>query len=432
MKFWTTGFVLALGAMLPALSHAQEPWVMPGPGYAAPGNLMMPAGMPPSGMMPSGYCPPPAGSGLYDELIPQGSICYDTDSRRDLNFKEAFSNSYVRLDYLSWQITGGRHKLLGAPNSSGADLSGQDTSRLLVASDTNGPRAPAPTWAKVPSLPDNQNMQNGLRGVFGIPTRVGTLESEVFYFEQMDSNVNAGPGVIPGTLQPIIAATTLLRDGLISPNTMILYSEDYQAREKATFFGAESNWIFPALTPNVRTTAEPLVGFRYINFADRLTIQGTDLPDPSDPTTEMNHYIGAITRNNIFGPQFGMRFKTVVGRFDLGCEPKFIVGINRLSEGVSTRQIYSPTEADRADRDTRTEFAPVFDLSASAKLHVSDRFALYVAYDLMVAGGFSRTYNAIDYNSSSTLSDPPQISLRRDLSSFLAQGFAVGGELTFR
>jgi len=385
-----------------------------------------------AGMPPPGY-PLPASNSLYQELVPQqGGVRFDTDSRRDLTFGEAFSNSYVRLDYLSWQITGGRNKLLGAPVSGGFDLSGEDTTKLLVAQDANGARAPTPTAAIVPTLPDYRDNLNGIRGVFGIPTLVGTLESEVFYFENLGNGLNFVPGTIPGTAQRMIGATTLLRDGLPTSSSMILYSENYHAHNSASFFGAETNWIFPAMTPNVRTTAEPLVGFRYISFADKLSIQGTDLPDPNDLTTQLNHYIGSISRNNIFGPQIGMRFKTVVGRFDLGVEPKFIVGINRLDEGVYTRQLYSPTEANRNITDTRTVFAPIFDLSTSAKLHITDRFAVYVAYDLMVGAGFSRSYNAIDYNSSSVPADPPQINLRRNLSSFLAQGFAVGGELTFK
>jgi len=424
MKFWTIRFVLALGVLLPALCFAQEPWIAPGPGYPAPGNP--PAG----GMLPPGYGNP--APGLYEELVPRSRILYDTDSRCDLTFKETFANTYVRLDYLMWQITGGRNALLGAPNSSGADLSGKDPDNLLVASDRNGTRAPSPTYAVVPNLPDNRDILNGLRGVFGIPTRAGTFESEIFYFEQMDNRVAFAPTQTTnsfGFTRPLIAATTLLSNGEVSPSTMILYSDGYQAREKVSFFGAESNWIFPAFLPNVPTTVSPILGFRYVSFQDKMSIAGVDEPDD---TTTLNHYIGSIARNNIFGPQIGLRFSTTVGRLDLNMEPKFVAGINRLSEGVSTRQIYSPTEEDRHDNDTRTVFSPIFDLSFSTKLHLSERFAVYVAYDMMVAGGFSRAYNNVYYNSSSTPSDPPQISLRRGLSSFFAQGFAVGGELTFR
>jgi len=423
MKFWTTGIVFAWGVFLPALGFAQEPWIAPGPGYGPPGAA------------PSSYgYDSPAGD-LYQELVPQSQFRFDNDSRRDLNFGEAFSQSYVRLDYLFWQISGGHRRLLGAPNSSGADLSGNDPDNMLLASDNNGARAPVPTQAVVPNLHGDRDVVNGLRGVFGIPTRVGTLESEVFYFENVNNQVNVSPynsATTTGFTRPVIGATTLLQNGQVSSDTMILYSENYQAVQKSAFFGAESNWIFPALTPNVRTTVSPLLGFRYISFMDRLSISGTDLPDPGDPTTEMDHFIGSIARNNIFGPQIGLRFTTQVGRLDLGVEPKFVAGINRLSEGVNTQQIFSPNEADRNDSRTRTIFAPVFDLSVSAKLHVSDRFAFYVAYDLIVAGGFSRAYDNIYYNSTTSATTPNQISLRPQSTSFLAQGIAIGGELTFR
>lgn len=423
MKFWTTGIVLAWGVLLPALGFAQEPWVAPGPGYGPPGAA------PPA----YGYGSPTGD--LYQELVPQSQFRFDDDSRRDLTFGETFSQSYVRLDYLYWQISGGHRRLLGAPNSSGADLSGNNPDNMLLASDSNGARAPVPTQAVVPSLSGDRDVVNGLRGVFGIPTRVGTLESEVFYFENVNDSTNVfphGSATTSGFNRPVIGATTLFQNGLVTADTMILYSEYYHAVQKTAFFGAESNWVFPALTPNVRTTVSPLLGFRYLSFTDRLNIGGTDIPDPADPTTEMDHYIGSIARNNIFGPQIGLRFTTQVGRLDLGVEPKFVAGINRLSEGVSTRQIFSPTEADRNDARTRTIFTPVFDLSVSAKLHLSDRFACYVAYDLIVASGFSRAYDNIYYNSTTSATTPNQISLRPGSTSFLAQGIAIGGELTFR
>jgi|GEM_PF-1648678 hypothetical protein len=437
MKFWKTSIVLAWGAILPALGYAQDYWVEPA-GYGAP-----------MGAVPQdygyGYCPPGGGGDLYQQLVPESHFRFRNDATCDLSFKEAFSQTYVRLDYLQWQIDGGKNSLLGAPNSSGADLSGRDPNNMLLASDQAGPRAPVPTAAVVPSLPSNHDTLSGLHALIGVPTRVGTWETEMFYFEQLDNGVRVNPYTASNNLGasfPVIAATTLLTDGVISSNNMILYSDSYFARETATFFGAEMNWILPPAVPNVPVTVSPIVGFRYINFGDKLEIGGTDSPNANDPPpvdpnepvepTILNHYIGSIARNNIFGPQFGFRVTTHVGRLDLGVEPKFIAGINRVSEGVYTREIYSPTEDPRASKDQRTEFTPVFDLSLSGKFHVSDRFALYASYEFMLAGNFSRSYRNVYYNSSANIADPPQIGLRSDLASFFAQGFSVGGELTFR
>jgi len=428
MKFWKTGIVLAWGALLPALGLAQEPWITQGSGYGPPG--MPPAGYGPPPTAFEYGAPPPAG--LYQELVPQSQFRYQDDSRPRLTFKEAFSESYIRLDYLFWNISGSDKALLGAPSSSTADLSGKTPNNMLLATDFSGPRAPVPTSAVVPSLRDgNNNDLNGLRGVVGIPTRIGTLETEAFYFENLNNGVVFEPYTRSNGV-PVIAATTLLRNGALSPNTMILYSEDYRAVEKATFFGAESNWILPPLTPNIPLTTSPVIGFRYIHLTDRLNIDGTDIPDPDDLTTTMEHHIGSIARNNIFGPQIGLRFKTNIGRLELGAEPKFVAGINRLTEGVSTRQIYTPTEPNMSYDDSRTVFSPMFDLSLSSKLHLSERFSLYVAYDLIIAGRVSRSYNIIDYDSPVLQSDPTHIGLQRNLDNFIAQGLAIGGELTFR
>src|SRR5690606_7197265 len=138
------------------------------------------------------YCPPSfgaPGSSLYEELLPQHRVRYDEDSRCDLTIAEAFARTRIRLDYLNWSINGGENTLLGAPNSSGADLSGDDPDNMLLAQDSNGPRAPVPTYAVVPSLTGDRENLNGMRAFIAIPTQIGDFEAEVFFLQQLENGL---------------------------------------------------------------------------------------------------------------------------------------------------------------------------------------------------------------------------------------------------
>ncbi|WP_437185614.1 BBP7 family outer membrane beta-barrel protein [Planctomicrobium sp. SH668] len=426
MKFWKTGIVLAWGVLLPALGSAQEPWVTPSPGYAAP----------PGVGAEYGNFPPPPNSQLYEELVPQNRpYYYDDEERRHLTWKEAFSQSYIRLDYLNWNVSGSDNALLGAPVSGGADISGRDPDNMLLASDANGPRAPAPTSAVVPRLDNDYENLSGLRGVFGVPTNAGTFEFEAFYMEPLQNGVKILPYTSSnrlGLTTPVIAATTLFNNGALSPDTMILYSENFFAEQKTTFFGTEANWVFNPFTPGVPVTVSPVLGFKYVNLSDKFKMGGTDIADADDPTTELDHRISSIARNNVFGPQIGLRFATNHRYVNFAFEPKFVAGFNRINEGVYTSQIYSQTEADRSVKDQKTRFSPMLDLQVSSKVNFTDQFAVFIAYDLMFAGNFSRATSNIYYDAPILTTNPSQITLKSDLKNFVAQGLAIGGEFTFR
>jgi hypothetical protein len=415
MTRWTTGILVALSTLLPVLVHAQE-WSPP----------------PPAGFNP--------GPGLYAQLLPDSHLFYDNDSRCDLTAREAFAGSYMRLDWINWNITGADRALLGAPVPANPvtglpyDLTGQ------AALNAQIPKSPLPavdtittrtqTFAVVPTIGDQWENQNGLRGTLGIPTNAGTFEVEALYLAKVNNEVSQPP--FQDTQIPVrtfIGATTLLLNGAPSNTSMILYSESYAARQQTSFFGTEGNWIFNPFVPNIGMTVSPILGFRYIRVNDTLHISGVDHPTS---TTTLNHDISSRDLNDIFGPQIGLKFASTVGRFDFGAETKFVIGLNRVRSTVTTSQIYSATENDRSDEDSRTRFCPIFDLSLSARYHFTDHLSAYIGYDLLVGSGFYRAYDTIDYNSPTSTSNPALIGFRPNPSNFVAHGLSVGGELTFR
>jgi len=433
MKFWTTGILMTLGVLFPTLAFGQGPWGA-------------------SGAPAAGYYDPAfAGGGypgVYDQLLPERNGLDPGDSQfRLLSFREAFAESYLRLDYLHWNISGGDGTLLGAPVSSSTpglpppDLSGRDRNNLLPANDpVTG--SPPLTYAIVPRLGDAFDTLNGLRGTIGIPTNLGTLESEVFYFEQASNTLSIDPYIdtqTPFSTSTIIPATTLFNNGSLSPNRMIVYNDGYSAAQKTTFWGAEANWIFNPTVPNTGLEISPILGFRYLGLDDSLTIAGRNIQSSS---VTLNHMISSLARNHIFGPQIGLRADTMLGPYlEIGVETKFLAGINSMDQSVRTSEIFNPTtssdptqatELPFIDEDHRTRFAPVFDLALTGKLQLSPHFKLFASYEFLLGGGFSRAFKNINYDSPASVTSPPTIRYKSDLQEFMAHGFAVGGEFVFR
>lgn len=435
MNRWTTGIVFALGGLLSAAGIAQDQWEAPS-GH--------PSGSP--AFHPSGFHtgPPgnPAGPPVWhyqrqspdptiEQLLPNQGLLYDTDSRFALDLRETFARSWIRADYLLWSLKGPDGTRLGAPLASDADLDDQGT---FPAIDTLGARIE--TRAFRPDLESAGLSQlNGIRGAFGIPTRVGSLEAEAWNIQQATRSITADP-FLDASLEPpttIIAAVPLLRDGVPSDQRMILFSEDYRTRLQTNLFGAEGNWVFNPVSPNAPIEISPLVGFRYVRLTESLSIAGSDIPDPlNDPETVLDHRIDSRSRNNVYGPQLGLRAVTELGRVTFGAETKVIFGINSTRNMVATEQIFSPEEDPRMEVEGENRFAPMFDLALYSKVQVTERFSLRVAYELLYAGGFTRAFNNIRYDSAPSVTDPPRIGLNVKGRNFYAHGLTIGGELLFR
>ncbi|WP_437201397.1 BBP7 family outer membrane beta-barrel protein [Planctomicrobium sp. SH664] len=436
MNRWTTGIFLALGSLAPTVCPAQGPWAPPGVQQSGYHSMIDSGPAYPQAWGAPQYCPPGNAEQVMAQLVPGGPYCYDTDSRAHLDFSEAMAGSYFRLDYLLWDITDGKGTLLGAPVSSSADLSGQDRNNRLPAVDPiTGPRAL--TSAIVPSIGEaSKNDLNGLRATLGVPMVNGVLEAEIFTLQQAEWNRSIYPFVdqpFSGLTDTQIGATTLLNNGVPVANRMILYSQDYHASLKSDLWGTEGNWVFNPFTPNVPLEWSGIVGFRYLQLKDQLRINGTDIPDPvNDPTNALNHEILSLARNQIFGPQIGLRATTTVSRLQLFSELKLIAGINRVSDSVHTEQIFSSTEANVTDADTVTRFAPMLDLSVYGKFQMNDYLTIFAGYDFLIGGGFSRSYNNIDYNSPGSVTAPSLLGLKHEKDSFMAHGLTLGGELTWR
>jgi len=420
MTRWIAGIVIAFCGLLPAIGVAQTPWDAPGVQQTGFHFQRQPA-------------PGPAwhqqNEHVLYELLPDRH-----PQAVPPKVGEALSQSYVRFDYLLWNLADYDDNFIGAPVlDPSIDLSGEDRVNRLQANDRLlGARQAS---IVVPNLRDfSMESLNGVRGTFGLPTNVGVFEVEGFIIEDSVESQRLEPfeDLVVTTLNTQIPAIPLLDNGMVSNNTMVLFSEGMRVSIATSLMGTEGNWIAKPAHPNTGLDISPIVGFRYIYLNENMAISGQDIPDPlNDPTTILDHRIRSTAQNNVFGPQIGVKASTSWWKFSLGSEFKFLMGINRLKKAVVTDQIFSVTEGRQVSEDQHTRFAPTLDLSVYLRFHASERFTLFAGYDFLFGGGYSRSANNVIYDAAASVTDPPNIRLNNALENFSASGWTVGGEFMF-
>lgn len=436
MTRWLSGIALVVCGLLSVTGQAQDSW--PQSGFPSTGYIGAPGSGPSQQNVwgEGGYYG--GGSDPYAQLRPgQG---YESDRRLGALLGGPVRESWVRFDVLHWSIKGADETLLGAPVAPDTvgtpyDLSGQDRSRRLQALDRITGARPQ-TFGVVPTL--GQSEESGIvgfRGSFGIPTVIGDFEANGFVFEEHNETVKVTPFTDSFAFQnlSLIGAVTMTNDGVIVNDTMILFSEGLKAAHNVDFYGFETNLVNLPFTPNSSLLIRPIVGFRYLNLRDQLTISGQDVPDPlNDPTNVLNHYISSRSQNHVFGPQIGFRAESQMAqRFTLGTDFKLLFGINRIQNRVNTEQIFTMTELPQEDTTEVTRFAPVVDFSVYGRLKAHEYVNLMISYQLLVGDGFSRSYDTINYDASSSVTDPPQIRSKNSLDTFYAHGLVLGVEIVF-
>lgn len=437
MTRWLSGIFILTLAILPATGHAQVP--QPQSGFQNTGYIGASPQSHPGSWGQSPYVPP-AGGAAHAQLLPNdGGWILGPETRLGSLISNNANRSWVRFDFLHWDIKGADGTLVGAPvapQSDGTpyDLTGVDRSNRLNATDRiNGARPQ--TFVVVPRMGQaEENGLNGFRGTIGVPTTIGDFEASAFVLEEFNQTVRVTPFLDTYNFgnNLLIGAVTLLDDGQVVDNVMILFNEGMTTSLSTNFYGLEANWVNNPITPNVGLTIKPIAGVRYLNFKEQLSITGSDRPLPvNDPTLVLNHRINSLSQNHILGPQVGFRAESHRKRMTLGTDFKFLFGFNQISNQVDTAQIFNVDELPQVDTDDKTRFAPIVDFSVYGKYHATENLSFLISYQLIAGSGFSRAYDTINYDAPSAVNDPPTIGTRNQLSTFYAHGLTLGVEIIF-
>lgn len=351
---------------------------------------------------------------------------YDFDSAVDLAIVETFSQTWFRAEYLWMNYRAPNTRFIGA-NPLVVPPAVFNTTAFFPAVDrVTGVRVAQE--GRLVSLKDaDYQDNNGLRLTMGIPTEMFTFEASGFAMGQAESVIRF-PAFLSVNSLPVatvIPAIPLTRNGLPSRLDFILFDQGMEIATQSNLQGTDVKFVFGAVTPNQPIEIAPLIGFNYMNYSNELVIRG------DDAASATSHRIESRATNHIFGPEVGFRLEARSKWLTLGFEPKLTLGVNRVSNRVSTQQIFSPTELDRVNKDGLTRFSPVIELGTYARVRLAEHLNMTLGYQFMATTNVSQSEQNISWDSSSILTNPPQINLIQREDDFWMQGVNVGLQWQF-
>lgn len=401
----------------------------PSPNYQ---YMPFPTAHPSAPQMPSQFVEP--------ELLPNDrGWLYDFDSRADLIIRETIRGSYMRLEYLNWDVQQPGANLLGAP------LAGVEhpTEPFLVQTPTGQIAVAEVLSTRGADFGD----LNGIRGTLGIPMESATFEGNVWGLAQGFHRIEDRPFLRDNNpLTPRFIAVSLLTDGQVG-DRVLLFDRSFTADYTNDVWGSDVNLYYHTANPRDGVAFQPLLGFRYMAYNEKLNMIGqfdnssgtfTGFGTLLDPVVSQ---INSQTDNRVYSLQTGFRAEYRTPWVTVGAEPKIAFGANDYDAKVFTsnlRDFDDPSVVDGPfDIDDpenvrssvgRLLFTPTLDLACYASIRVTDWANLRVGYNLIYAGNIVRADRSIDYNDNGP-ANPPAVVARQKTSELWIQGLTVGGEI---
>lgn len=370
--------------------------------------------------------------------VGEEGLFYDDDTRLDLTIRETMRGAYMRVEYLNWDIQKPGNHLIGAPladvdNPTDPFLLQTPTSVIGVGEMLSGHRA-------------DFSSLNGVRGTVGLPFEQGLLEGNVWGLTSGNYNLEDNEFLRDNNATTPRFITIGLKSDGVPGSRLLLFDDSFRARYSSSAWGGDLNLYYNQWNPRMGVSFQPLFGFRYLQYGDKLGVRGTfsnvsgTLPGQGVFADPIESRINSDAQNNVYSLQTGFRTEFRHQWFTLGFEPKIAFGANDYRARVTTsnlRDFDDPTVTDGpfdVDDPTnfrtsvgRTLFTPTVDLGVYAKIHLSQWAHLRVGYTFMLSGNIVRSDRAIDYNDQG-VALPPAVVAKEKSSQLFIQGLTVGGE----
>ncbi len=441
----------------------------PGPGPYGPrggGVGYVPPYSPQYQFYPQGGAPPgmPAPRTVYELLPEDRGILYDEDLAALNRFGERMRGSWVRMEYLNFEMRNPGNTLLGAPLSTVND---PRQPFIVQTVDASGNFVTVGTARVMDMSPVDLKHMQGARVSAGVPTTFGELITSFWGIETVsrfgapelnDFNVidlqdratrlAQNPLAFPVNPNARLIATTLLDNG--QPGTLaILYDRSFNVKYNVQTWGTDVHLAYDLRNPNDGWLLQGLIGYRYFSHAEELVQNGSfdnrsSLDDPLAPLLGIDNIfdvpvvneIYSATRNRINSLQLGLRTEYSNRWYALGFEPKIAFGSNSVRSKVRTASLRDsplPPLVDDGVVETRLKqsyFSPSIDLGVYARLNVTDWCAFHIGYNLMWIHNVSRADDSIYYNDLG-LANPPAVVVQPTREDLWIRGLSIGGQLTW-
>jgi len=355
-----------------------------------------------------------------------------------------FRRSWLRLEYLNWDVDSPGNVLVGAPVSNVAD-----PTQPFEIFDTGGGGGSLGQAIVETLNPSHFRDAGGGRGTLGIPMNGLTLEVASWGLEQtseqqlrdnisaprVDLNATPPPNPALGTATNPNVIISLLFNGAPSDSNSLfglVFDDRISTNVSTQAWGTEFNFIADHYNAGMGLKWQPLAGFRYINLQEDFNVVG--IFNNGGTQADRTSVLSSMTHNNIYGPQVGFRTEFVHEWFTLNLTPRIMFGLNNYLAELRTGPLLAATDAVVESRDTRVDFTPMVQVSASLTVHCNEFVSVFFGYDFLWLNRVTRPWDNIRYDSfrdANTGVLTPNISLDDALGSFQIEGMSIGMVIRF-
>lgn len=382
------------------------------------------------------------------------------DRFTDGSYLELYEDEYTpqgqpwfSAEYLLWWITPGATPPLittGNPADAFPGSLGQSGTRVLFGGER------ALDYGGISGMRLGTGIWLGPRAVWG-------LEGSGFFFEHALLGIAAasdGAGN-PPLFVPFFRPE-LGREGSFTISSPVILNPVAQPGfllggvsidSNTRFWGTEGN-IVRSLVRTSNCRVDFLLGFRYLDLSDALTLGGNALMDPTTGI-QASFFDRFETSNQLYAGQIGGRFSYQGERLSLDFLPKLALGSNREVINVNgaftqTGAILGPlqgtfpggvlTQTSNLGRRSADQFAVVPQLQAKIGYNIRPRVRATVGYDFLYWNQVVRAGDQIDRAVNvtqsvplgvGTLIGPANPAPLFDRTDFIAHGVSFGLELRY-
>lgn len=321
-------------------------------------------------------------------------------------------------------------------------FTGVDDANLLVPS-TGTPTDPAQVAVlTVGQLANSQELQldnnNGFRGVVGVNTTFGALETSFFSLDRAKSGLEFVPlpNFLLGTPGAVVAAgladpmvIPVLVNGQMAPdvfdsagnlvtdsnNYFLIFNDSYKLMYESEAWGFSPNVLWTFRERPDRYKISTMLGFQYFDFREQMRQQGRFTQTPTDPFNPFYVYdnelqdnnagtddsltstIDSVTENRVMGPTVGIRTEVGDERLSFGLDTKLMLGVNSYEAEVGVDDLLFVGDDNFTSIGT-TDFTAGFDMVLDAKIKLVDHVTMTVGYNFMWFSAITRPKDNINYN----------------------------------
>lgn len=338
-------------------------------------------------------------------------------------WQNAVRDSFLRVEYLLWDIEAPGNNLLGEAPAGVADPTTPFTVGQAVNPINGITTARALNLADI-GLDDN----NGVRVTWGVPLTFGTFEVSAFMLEE--ATQPRRPGELPSTTQAIAFPTTV--DGGNPTNLVRLFEQDFHLNYSSDVYGINANVIFDQkILPGEGLKWYPISGVRFVNIQEQMTATGMSSAFPG-----VESLVDSDTRNHILAPNLGIGVDLVHRWFTLGVRPQFGLGVNNYRATVTTANFVSATDPETRREMHETKLTPTAQIDIYLRLNIKKNFRVWVGYSRFWASKVARPHEVVDYDlltagGVGAIPTGTNFTLHERLEDWTTGGLVVGGEYIF-